>query len=168
MTVVALSRAWRMGVFSALLLALGPIAASADQFPMGPNPILTPGVLCTQPDSYRYPEHIPYCSRAVTTDAKDQIIQIYDQQLGYSITSLPREDFKIDHLIPLCAGGANDLHNLWPQHKSVYTITDPLEPLICEKMAEGKLRQSDAIAIILAGKRDLSKVAGLMAQLNSL
>jgi hypothetical protein len=70
-----------------------------------------------------------------------------------------RADFKIDHFIPLCAGGSNDSVNLWPQHKNVYEITDPIEPLLCAKMAQGRLSQTDAIKLIVRAKTDLSQVA---------
>jgi hypothetical protein len=147
-----------------------PLISNAAQgsFPTGPDQQMTPGELCAHPDSYRYPEHIPYCSRNVVGDLKKQIIRDYDSQLGYSIESMPRQDFKIDHLIPLCAGGANSEDNLWPQHKTIYAITDPMEPLICQKMSDGKLKQRDAVEMIKAGKLDLSKVPDIMARLQAL
>lgn len=147
-------------------------ASLADQpatpYPLGPDPQMTPGSLCTQPDEYRYPEHIPYCRRNVKGDLKHELMQKYDETFGYSTSTLPREQFKIDHLIPLCAGGSNNPDNLWPQHVSVYSITDEMEPLICALMAQGKLKQADAVNVILQGKHDLSKVKGLVEQLNSL
>jgi hypothetical protein len=79
-----------------------------------------------------------------------------------------RGDFKIDHLIPLCAGGANDELNLWPQHSSVYNITDPIEPVICQKMAEGKLSQKDAVAMVIFAKTHLDQVNIVLAKLNKL
>jgi len=138
------------------------------QFPEGPDARLTPGALCDQPDSYRYPEHIPYCSRAVDTQTKNEVIADYDHELGYQVEEMNRADFKIDHFIPLCMGGGNVKENLWPQNVSVYTITDPLEPLACEKMAEGKLKQADAVALIRKGKNDLSTVPSVLQYLNSL
>ena len=138
-----------------------------DSFPKGPDASLTPGTLCTSPDSYRYPEHIPYCSRNVDTDTKKGRFIAYDQ-IGYRTMSMPRGDFKIDHYIPLCMGGGNDAANLWPQHKSVYAITDPLEPALCEKMAEGKLKQADAVALIKQGKANLDQVPAIIARVNAL
>ena len=43
-----------------------------------------------------------------------------------------------------------------------------MEPLVCQKMAEGKLLQKDAVEMIKAGKLDLSKVPEIMARLNAL
>ncbi|MNT67943.1 hypothetical protein D3C72_2061270 [compost metagenome] len=79
-----------------------------------------------------------------------------------------RMDFKIDHYIPLCMGGANDVENLWPQHKSIYAITDPLEPLLCEKMADGRLLQKDAINYIKAAKANLDQVPAIIRQVQGL
>jgi hypothetical protein len=154
-------------LFSLILvfvLQFQSVVFAADQFPMGPNPQMTPGALCTHPDSLRYPEQIKYCNRNVASDLKNEIIQTYDKQFGYNIEAMDRSKFKIDHFIPLCAGGANDIQNLWPQHESVYTITDPLEPAICDKMAAGKLKQADAVDIIKRGKLNLSEVPALLKQ----
>ncbi len=136
----------------------------ADQFPLEPKSQTTPGELCAHAEAYRYPEHIKYCNRDVDSKLKHEIIQTYDRQFGYSIEKMDRNKFKIDHYIPLCAGGGNDVTNLWPQHESVYSITDPLEPAICGKMAEGKLKQADAIEIIKHGKNNLKDVPALLKQ----
>jgi hypothetical protein len=172
-----LARAGRLVLlvlFSATLLTHVSFAfADGDvtqrgQFPKGPEPTVTPGSLCDQPDDHRYPENIAYCKRNVTGDFKDQLIQMYDSQFGYAIGTMPREEFKIDHFIPLCAGGSNRGDNLWPQHKTVYEITDPVEPLICQRMAEGKLMQADAVTLVRKAKFDLSKVNDVLNYLNSL
>ncbi len=147
----------------ALLIALtagGEISAS--EFPNGPELSITSGKLCDKPVKYRYPEKIAYCDRDVSYETKEIIISEYDQKFGYSIAKLPRVEFKIDHLIPLCAGGSNDVVNLWPQHKSVYEVTDPLEPVVCAKMAQGKLKQKDAIALILEAKTHLDRTQKIL------
>ncbi len=154
-----------------VLLASTAVFAQSGKnagFPIGPNPQLTPGAVCTNPTELRYPEKIKYCNREVDTSLKYHIIQEYDEQLGFQIGKMERTKFKIDHYVPLCAGGSNDPSNLWPQHESVYLITDGLESRICEKMAAGKLRQADAFRIIKTGKNDLSTVPKLMQQLQSL
>lgn len=143
-------------------------AANEKPFPSGPEVSMTPGSLCDQPDSYRYPEKIAYCRRNVDGDFKQDLIRRYDEVFGYVIQTMPRQLFKIDHFIPLCAGGSNRADNLWPQHESIYAVTDPLEPLICQRMAEGKLKQADAVRLIRQAKTDLSTVDAVMAQLNSL
>lgn len=157
--------------FLALIYALllsGSLFAFGPNFPTNPNPQVTPGKLCDKPTSYRYPEHIAYCDRDVSPFTKDSLIKFYDQRLGYRIESMSRDEFKIDHLIPLCAGGSNDTVNLWPQHKSVYEITDPVEPLVCQRMLEGKLKQADAVKLIMQAKLDLSQVPAVLKILNGL
>lgn len=138
------------------------------KFPLHPDPTMTPGALCTSPDAKRYPEQIDYCNRDVDRDLKRDLFRRYDVTLGYETQEMPRGDFKIDHFIPLCAGGANTADNLWPQHKSVYEITDPVEPLICEKMSEGALKQVDAVRLVRQAKLNLDQVPQVMKYLNSL
>ena len=149
------------------LISLNLFAQEA-RFPRNPNLEQTPGKLCSSPNSIRYPEKIAYCERNVDPYMKEDVIKNYDQELGYKIRSMNRGDFKIDHMIPLCAGGANDEMNLWPQHKSIYRITDPIEPLICEKMAQGKLSQKDAIEMVIYAKTHLEELPALTKKLNSL
>ena len=50
-------------------------------------------------------------------------------------------------------GGSNNPDNLWPQHVTVFERTDPVEPLLCQLMSEGKMRQSEAIETILEVKQ---------------
>lgn len=141
----------------------------AGAYPMGPNPAMTPGKTCTHPDSYRYPEHIAYCSRAVDTQLKQWIISEYDRRFGYKIEQMDRQQFKIDHYIPLCMGGGNESSNLWPQYQSIFTITDPIEQQLCEAMAQGKMKQAVAIEKIKRAKNDLTKAApAILRELQSM
>lgn len=134
------------------------LASAAENFPTTPDSRLTPGAVCNLPIELRYPEKIPYCGRFVSTELKDQIFDQYKRQLGYTFEGFDRTKFKIDHLIPLCVGGANDIRNLWPQHESIYTKTDKLEELLCDKMSRGRLKQSQAIELILRAKHNPSQV----------
>ncbi|MEK7355702.1 MAG: HNH endonuclease signature motif containing protein [Bdellovibrionota bacterium] len=158
---------------AALVLVLQFSATSfafqkGSDFPEGPDTGLTPGSLCSHPSEHRYPERIPYCQRNVESQLKREIFREYDSKLGYNTRAMDRQDFKIDHYIPLCMGGSNERDNLWPQHVSVYTLTDPMEGLACEKMAEGKLDQAHAIELIKLGKNDFSKIDGVIEELNGL
>ena len=146
-------------VFVTTLNAQGP------SFPSGPNLELTPGKICDRPSGHRYAEQVAYCERDVTYETKDLLIKRYDRELGYRIQFMNRVEFKIDHFIPLCAGGSNDPKNLWPQHKSIYEITDPVEPLVCQKMLEGKLRQADAIELVKKAKTQLDEVPAILQEL---
>ncbi|MFN7728708.1 MAG: hypothetical protein ACK5P7_06105 [Bdellovibrio sp.] len=156
-------------VFAVLVSSVQVFAqAEGGRFPIGPDRTLTPGSYCTTPDSYRYKEHIPYCKRDVETSEKMQIIQDYNDKLGFRIEKKQRPQFKIDHLIPLCAGGSNQADNLWPQHESIYKITDPIEGLACQRMGEGKLTQKKAIEMIFAAKHNLKKAPEILDLLQSM
>ena len=141
--------------------------ANATKYPTGPNERLTPGDVCEGSNTFRYPERIRYCNRNVSSGEKQQIIQIYDRELGFQIGQMNRMDFKIDHYIPLCVGGSNDKENLWPQHKSIYQVTDVLEGRLCEFMASGKLTQVKAIDAIKKAKNNLNEVPTILNWLNS-
>lgn len=142
--------------------------ASQAAYPKSPEPSMTPGSVCENPTEYRYPERISYCKRNVETQLKREIIRDYDQTFGYSIGSMDRQAFKIDHYIPLCMGGSNERSNLWPQHRTVYEITDLLEQKLCEKMAAGLLKQADAIDKIKHAKNNLEEIDEILSQVNQL
>jgi hypothetical protein len=116
----------------------------------------------------RYPENIIYCERNVDTHLKQQIIREYDEKFGYEIRQMNRMDFKIDHYIPLSIGGANNKENLWPQHKSVFEVTDPLEHLLSEKIKIGAITQVEAVRVIKDAKNNLDKVPELIEYVQSL
>jgi hypothetical protein len=157
-----------LSTFAFLATSALTSAVFAGQYPLGPDPRLTPGALCTTPTEYRYAEHIPYCRRDVQGQVKHDVFVQYDVQLGYQTQMLDRQTFKVDHYIPLCMGGANSETNLWPQHNDVYTLTDPIEPLACGKMAQGVLSQAKAIEYVRRAKNDLSQVNAVIAELNAL
>jgi len=146
----------------AILTATVQFSFADNRFPIKPDPAMTPGDLCHRPDTLRYPERIKYCSRDVSTNTKDRVIKTYDAKFGYNISHQNRQDFKIDHYIPLCMGGSNEIANLWPQHQTVYFQTDPLEGLMCEKMQAGRLKQAEAVLLIKRAKNDLSQVRAVL------
>ena len=135
---------------------------------MYPDPQMTPGSLCSHADSYRYPEHVAYCDRSVSKQTKWAVIETYNRTFHFQIDASDRSQFKIDHKIPLCVGGSNEVSNLWPQHQSIYKITDPLEGLACEKMAAGRLKQNRAVELLNQAKMNLSQAPQVLAILNGL
>ena len=151
-----------------LLLNLVAAQAFAFDFPTSPNPQVTPGSLCDRPTEYRYPEHINYCERDVSSDLKNKIFDDYRKRLGYTLDLRNRSDYKIDHFIPLCAGGSNYQTNLWPQHKSVFNLTDPLESVGCDKLKAAKITQADLIKLIMLAKLNLQEVPRVLQKLQSL
>jgi hypothetical protein len=157
---------------SKILLSVATLTLSLQVFaganyPIKPDPRLTTGMLCDQPVEYRYPEHVAYCGRDVATETKAEIFAAY-RKLGYPMSSADRADYKIDHYIPLCMGGANEKINLWPQHVSIYNITDSIEAKLCEKMKQGRLSQAKAVGYMKGVKNDLSSAPALMKIINAL
>lgn len=158
-----------MKVFASICLLVSfPTLARAANYPIGPDPVVTPGSVCQIADEVRYPEKIAYCSRSVERDLKQAIIRDYDEKFGYRIASMNRGDFKIDLFIPLCAGGSNQRDNLWPQHKSVFVQTDLLEQMVCEKMKKGLLTQVNAIGYIKTAKLNLSRAREVLKEVQEL
>ena len=157
-------------IFSLILVSslLSLLMAQTPPFPSTPNLEMTPGKVCDKPTGHRYAEQVAYCERDVTYETKEMLIKRYDHELGYRIESMNRAEFKIDHFIPLCVGGSNDPQNLWPQHKSIYEVTDPVEPLVCQKMLEGKLLQVNAIELIKRAKTELETVPEVLNELKAL
>jgi hypothetical protein len=160
--------AFALSLLTVLLVTPHALAINHPLFPKGPAPSLTPGSLCVKPTAKRYAEGILYCERHVDSELKRDIMENYDRQLGYRVRQMDRGLFKIDHFIPLCMGGSNNADNLWPQHESVYTLTDQLEAEACNKMAQGKLRQATAVALIREAKLDLARAPGILKQIAEL
>jgi hypothetical protein len=142
--------------------------ANYGNYPHHPDPRLTPGTTCSQPTEFRYRERIAYCERDVDTERKNEIIAVYEEVYNFSITPNQRNKYKIDHYIPLCMGGSNEDSNLWPQQEKIYLITDPLESVLCNKIAENRISQDDAIEMIKMGKNNLDMVPNLLKQAKEL
>ena len=140
----------------------------APQFPLNPIDELTPGDVCESERNRRYPERIPYCSRNVSSSKKRRVIAIYDREYGFHVGDMNRRDFKVDHYISLCMGGSNQISNLWPQHRSVYELTDPLEGKLCRLMAQGKMKQADAIETLKYAKNNLEEAQEVEDELDDM
>jgi len=151
-----------------LLLVVSNISlAQTREFPTAPVARLTPGQLCSTPTEYRYAERIAYCERDVSKEQKDQVFAVY-RQMGFTLSYTNRSSYKIDHYIPLCAGGANTNANLWPQHISIANITDAIEKLGCDKMAAGRLSQARFVYLIRVVKNDLRYAQSVTQELSRL
>jgi hypothetical protein len=137
------------------------------RFPIGPDLSVTSGALCDNPDTRRYPEKIAYCNRNVDSSTKWAVIRMYNEKLGYHIEASERSQYKIDHFYPLCAGGSNSAQNLWPQHQTVYVVTDQLEQEVCIKMSEGKMKQAEAIALVRKAKLQLDQASKILSMVRA-
>ncbi len=120
------------------ILALAPVGACDVR----PDKNLTGG-----PDSIRTKDRIAACGHAkenrnVPPPVRDEVLKRYRLPTG------AHPDYEIDHLIPLCLGGSNDLSNLWPQPRQRIEATwnvaakERLEKRVC-KLVCGPHRQID-------------------------
>ena len=109
-----------------------------------PDPDLTPGKTCTAKDpyfqGYDYPTNVARCTRHVTKAEKIKVAEAYG---GIDQSDWPSYEF--DHLIPLCAGGSNDIKNLWPQPIDEAKDKDKIEDEVCAGLRSGDLTQKEAI-----------------------
>lgn len=112
------------------------------------NPQLTPGDLCDREDpdfdGLRYPERIVHCRRAVTSETKIAIAA------SYGIYGETRQNYEIDHFIPLNIGGSNEGRNLWPLFGPLAREKSQYEAWLMERVASGDVRQVEAIERIRA------------------
>jgi hypothetical protein len=108
-----------------------------------PDPLITPGVLCTPFsvgfDGYAYSQAIPHCKRHVTATMRRTVLA------RYGIPWARRGTVEIDHLIPLCLGGSNDLGNLWAEPLRSAERKDAVEKRLCSGLRAGKITQAAAV-----------------------
>jgi hypothetical protein len=99
---------------------------------------LTPGAVRTT-DIADICSHATSGLRHWSRERDDRIMSEYGLLLG------PYPDWEIDHLIPLCLGGADDDKNLWPEpRRSIEKewpaeLKDDLEHRLCEMVCAGEL-----------------------------
>ena len=119
-------------------------------FPQTPK---TTGHFCTIKDRdfsrFRYDEQIPYCYRNVRYELKTKKYKEYKVDLN------TRDQYTIDHIIPLSIGGSNHPQNLWPQHKSI--ITAPYEREVYEMVRDSKIKRKVAVQMLMLKKFDPDK-----------
>jgi hypothetical protein len=107
-----------------------------------PNPILTTGVAdtlsLTDLDKSYNGQTYSQAHRNVPDSEKNQVKQEYGNPTG---------QIEIDHFYPLCAGGSNDIKNLWAQpavnvwngQDFGFHAKDKLETYVCAQIKAGKL-----------------------------
>lgn len=126
----------RLPLIIALALLTAPPAGAEPT--IVPDPTLTPGAvrttnvgeICSTPTS-----QLRHWSR----DRDDKIMREYGLPTG------AHPSFEVDHLIPLCLGGADSDPNLWPEpRRSIEPVfnaerKDELEARMCSLACSGQL-----------------------------
>ena len=126
-------------IFALTFIVVLAIPALANQ----PISQFTPGLLCTaqMPDfkGFAYPSQIPLCQRNISYGEKVHISQ------NYHIDESQWRNVEVDHLIPLCAGGANDVRNIWPEALDQAHLKDQVENQVCIGLRDGTITQQQAV-----------------------
>ena len=127
------------GTLGALAIA-DPAPPLPGLDPGMPDPTLTPGVVAsTDVKEVCATDGLPGSSysrqhRLTTREMKRQVLHAYGLSGFFH--------GEIDHRVPLCLGGADDVKNLWPQTE--YRAKDELEAYACREVCAGRLRLSEA------------------------
>jgi hypothetical protein len=125
-----------------------------------PDPALTPGfadTLLALDLTKQYTEHCPSNKASCTYSQAHRNVprsvhnQVYDE---YNVPQAKRniDNGEVDHFQPLCAGGSNDIKNLWYQPVTNdwkgedfgFHAKDKLETYICAQIKAGKLDPKEA------------------------
>lgn len=125
-----------------------------------PDPDMTPGLAATlnvDDLTKSYTDNCPGSKPSCTYSQDHRDVpasvhrQVYDE---YKVPPDQRniKDGEVDHFYPLCAGGANDIKNLWYQpavgdwngKDFGYHTKDKLEAYICVQIKAGKLDPKEA------------------------
>lgn len=104
--------------------------AATAQTPAIPDPHFTPGAIDATATTLQICE--PGYSRAHRMPRGSAE---YDRWLAvmraYRIPAAERHNYELDHLVPLCLGGADVTENLWPQKWSEAREKDDIERRAC-------------------------------------
>ena len=120
--------------------------AMAGEIEILPDHDLTPGAV--RSDTLSLICHHPIV-RAMPAAKSNEVLERYDLPIG------SHPDYEIDHLVPLCLGGSDDLENLWPQPRHSIEpkwnaeAKDRLEKRLCSLVCAGLLDLGDAQEAII-------------------
>jgi hypothetical protein len=128
-------------LIATLLLTQCPASSTAPQpgsctYAQGtnPDPKCTPGE--TQTDA-------PVCGQAQASRCKPDAALRRAILAAYDVPGAG----EIDHLVPLCLGGANTARNLWPQQR--FKAKDRLEARLCREVCSGRLTLAAARLLVV-------------------
>jgi hypothetical protein len=126
---------------SALLIAAAMGAASvyvlADDMPARPDKTLTPGAVA---DTDVGAVCAPGYSKAHRTplSAPGEYERYVRVMNAYGVPRASWRSYQMDHLIPLCLGGADVEANMWPEKWSQARDKDAQEVKVCRQVCAGE------------------------------
>lgn len=142
-----------------VFVAFGAVVWGEPPIAEVPDPDLTPGKVATQSEqeicavgkaSTYSQQH-----RQTTAETKREVFKRYGMAVP---TGRERVTWEIDHLVPLCLGGADDIRNLWPQPDEHHHVTfnyhdkDKLEAELCRAVCrDHSIKASVAQSYLLNG-----------------
>jgi uncharacterized protein YgiM (DUF1202 family) len=125
-----------------------------------PDPSVTPGLAATlnmDDLTKTYTDNCPGSKRSCTYSQDHRNVPASVHKKVYDEYNVPPDqrnikDGEVDHFYPLCAGGSNDISNLWYQpaignwngKDFGYHTKDKLEAYICMQIKAGKLDPKEA------------------------
>jgi hypothetical protein len=129
-----------IGKRCALLAIAGLFLGSAFAAEIVPDSDLTSGaVRIDGHDIAKTCGHAREHREWIPNSLRDEVLSDYGLPTGTHPT------YEIDHLIPLCLGGSNDIANLWPQPRRQIESTwnaeakDRLERRLCDMVCAGQV-----------------------------
>lgn len=118
----------------------------ADDKPIKPDPVLTPGAVMTQDLKTLCTPGYTAKVRKVPVKLKKQVFKLY------GLENKKMGDYEVDHLISLQLGGSNDIKNLWPQSYQTLPLNalkkDGLEHRLHSLMCKQKISVEEAQRLI--------------------
>jgi hypothetical protein len=104
-----------------------------------PDKSLTPGDILSHVKA-------KICHPGYASGVRDVSIQEKKEVFSRYKTEYVPDKYEVDHLVPLCAGGSNNITNLWPQPLVEAKIKDEMEWKVCHAVCAGKMTLEDAQA----------------------
>jgi hypothetical protein len=131
------------GCFALVLLtgtAFASPALAADL--TGPNLVLTPGAVVSNDRdiacAFRDTPRLYQVNRSAYFEQARQVFK------RYRIPYEQHRDWELDHAVPRCIGGSDEVRNLWPEPLAVATIKDAEEARICRAVCTEHTMSLDA------------------------
>lgn len=126
----------------------------AQDFPTRPDSTFTPGIAWTS-------DAIKACVRPLPPRPSrgEWLALKYAAMQRYGVSWHRRNEVQLDHRIPRCIAGSDDLRNLWPEAWSQASRKDVLEEAICHQVCSGAMTLRDGQAYFRSDEwmRDIDK-----------